>query len=62
MNFFDVEVKNGQLVCEDFTEELTADEKAALREYEGRQITLGVRPENIIEGGNICVRDRKSVV
>ena len=56
MNFFDVEVKNGQLVCEDFTEELTADEKAALREYEGRQMTLGVRPENIIEGGNICVR------
>ena len=56
MNLFDVEVKNGQLVCEDFAEELTADEKAALREYEGRQITLGVRPENIIEGGNICVR------
>ena len=55
MNFFDVEVKNGRLICEDFAEELTAEEKEALRGYEGKHITLGVRPENVVEGGSIPV-------
>ena len=55
MNFFDVEVNNGQLICEDFALDLTSEEKDTLRGYEGRQITLGVRPENVVEGGNIRV-------
>ena len=55
MNFFDVEVKNGQLVCDDFAEELSPEEKSALRGYENKHITLGVRPENISEGGSIRV-------
>lgn len=55
MNFFDVEVKNGQVVCESFAVDLTAEEKQTLKAYENKTIILGVRPENIVEGGNIAV-------
>ena len=55
MNLFDVEIKNGQAVCSDFTVDLTADEKQTLAGYEGKTVTLGVRPENVVEGGNIKV-------
>ncbi|MBD5103679.1 MAG: sn-glycerol-3-phosphate ABC transporter ATP-binding protein UgpC [Ruminococcaceae bacterium] len=55
MNFFDVEVKNGQVVCDSFAVDLTAEEKQALKAYENKTIVLGVRPENIVEGGNITV-------
>ncbi|MBQ9719895.1 MAG: sugar ABC transporter ATP-binding protein, partial [Oscillospiraceae bacterium] len=33
----------------------TAEEAATLRAYEGRTITLGVRPENIVEGGDVPI-------
>ena len=55
MNLFDVEIKNGQAVCNDFSVDLTAEEKQALVGYEGKSVTLGVRPENVVEGGNIKV-------
>lgn len=55
MNMFDVEIKNGQAVCSDFTVDLTADEKAMLSRYEDRTVVLGVRPEDIAQGGNISV-------
>lgn len=55
MNMFDVEIKNGQAVCPDFTVDLNADEKAMLSRYEGRSVVLGVRPENIVQGGNITI-------
>lgn len=55
MNFFDAEVKDGEVVCEGFRAELSAEDKAALERYEGREITLGVRPEDIVEGGKISV-------
>lgn len=53
MNFFDVTVKNGQLVCDNFSVELNSEEKETLKSYENMTITLGVRPENV-------VRDDKS--
>lgn len=55
MNLFDVEIKNGQAVCSDFNIDLTAEEKQMLAAYEGKTVTLGVRPENVVEGGNIKV-------
>lgn len=55
MNFFDVEVKGDELICESFKVSLTPDEKAALKKYDGRTITLGIRPEDITEGGDITV-------
>ena len=55
MNMFDVQIKNGQAVCNDFTVDLTAEEKQILAGYEGKTVTLGVRPENVVEGGNIKV-------
>ncbi len=55
MNMFDVEIKNGQAVCPDFSVDLTSDEKEMLSRYEGQTVVLGVRPENIVQGGNITV-------
>ncbi|MBD5128758.1 MAG: sn-glycerol-3-phosphate ABC transporter ATP-binding protein UgpC [Ruminococcaceae bacterium] len=55
MNFFDVEVKNGELICDSFKVALSPDEKGSLERYDGQTITLGVRPEDIAEGGDISV-------
>ncbi len=55
MNLFDVEIKNGQAVCAEFTLDLTSAEKEILTEYEGKTVTLGVRPENVVPGGTINV-------
>ncbi len=55
MNLFDVEIKNGQAVCSDFAVDLTSEEKIMLSHYEGRTVVLGVRPENVVQGGNIVV-------
>lgn len=53
MNFFDITVKEGVAVCEDFRFALSPEEKKALARYEGSTVTLGVRPEDIVEGGGI---------
>lgn len=55
MNFFDVEIKNGQAICEGFAVDLTQDEKITLSDYEDKTVVLGVRPENVVEGGEISV-------
>lgn len=55
MNLFDVEVKNGELICDSFKVAMTPDEKGALERYEGNIITLGVRPEDVANGGDISV-------
>lgn len=55
MNFFDVKVQDGELICDGFAVPLTAEEKDILHKYEGETIVLGVRPENITEGGNISI-------
>ena len=55
MNMFDVQIKDGQAVCSDFSVDLSADEKQMLSRYEGKTVVLGVRPENVVQGGNITV-------
>ena len=55
MNMFEVEIRNGQAVCADFAADLTAEEKQMLSRYEGQSVILGVRPENVVQGGNITV-------
>jgi len=56
MNFFDVTVQDGRLVGREFSVSLTPEEKELLRGYERREITLGVRPENMAEGGDVAVK------
>ena len=46
MNFLDVTVKDGKLINEQFAMNMTEEEKKLLKAYEGKQIVLGVRPEN----------------
>lgn len=56
INLFDVEIKNGQAVCQDFALDLDAEEKELLAGYENKTVVLGVRPEDIVQGGNITVK------
>ncbi len=55
MNFYDVKVSGNELVGEGIKLALTPEEKATLAAYQGREITLGVRPENFTEGRDISV-------
>ncbi|MDE7244441.1 MAG: ATP-binding cassette domain-containing protein, partial [Oscillospiraceae bacterium] len=55
MNFYDVRVSGGKLVGEGFQVDLTGEEKNILRAYNNKEITLGVRPENIVEGPDVPV-------
>ena len=56
MNFYDVKFENGSLHGKGFTVELTDEEKDTLSGYNGKEITLGVRPEDIAEGGRLPVK------
>lgn len=53
MNFFDCVVKEGKLEGNGFTLALNASETALLKDYTGKTITLGVRPENIVKGNDL---------
>jgi len=55
MNFFDVTVEGDKLVHTHFTLPLTAHEQQLLAPYNKKEITLGVRPENIVEGDEVDV-------
>lgn len=55
MNLFDVEVKNGELINDSFKVALSSDEAGVLRDYDGKTIVLGVRPEDVVQGGDINV-------
>ncbi len=56
MNFFDVTFENGALHGKGFTVPLNDEEKARLDGYNMKEITLGVRPEDICEGEGIAVK------
>ena len=56
MNFYNVRVSGEKLVGEGFQVSLTEEEKHRLRAYENKEITLGVRPENIVEGEDVPVK------
>ncbi|MBR3873754.1 MAG: ABC transporter ATP-binding protein [Clostridia bacterium] len=56
MNFFKVQVEENRVCHPLFSMQLTQDEQKLLRNRIGQEITLGVRPENIAEGGEICMK------
>jgi len=53
MNFFDCKVNGATLNGDGFDVTLNEKEQALLRDYDGKVITLGVRPENIVHGTGI---------
>ncbi len=55
MNFFDVRVQEGMLRGNGFEVSMTDEDKAILAGYEGAEIVLGVRPEDMEEGGELPV-------
>ena len=55
MNFFDVTVREGQLEGKAFTAALTPEEQEILKPYAGKEIEMGIRPENVKAGGDIPV-------
>jgi ABC-type sugar transport system ATPase subunit len=56
MNFFDVTFEDGALRGKGFEVALSDEEKATLADYNRKAITLGVRPEDIAEGGSLAVK------
>lgn len=56
MNFIDVKVEADTLVAAQFTLTMTDAEKKALAPYVGRQIVLGIRPENTEVGSDFQMK------
>ena len=56
MNFLDVTVKGDRLEGEGFSVPLSDKEKATLASYNGKQIVLGVRPENVVLGNDVPIK------
>ena len=56
MNFFDVDVKNGRLEGKGFAIPLDDKQKRTLKNYEGKTIVLGVRPENVVLGNDVGIK------
>lgn len=57
MNLFDVTVKGDHLEGKGgFKAPLDADQQKTLKAYNGKEIILGVRPENLVEGKDIDVK------
>ena len=57
MNFFNATVKGESLILEGGQSiSLTEEETKLLTSYDGKEITLGVRPENIIRGNDLAMK------
>ena len=56
MNFFDARVEGNSLVLDGGAVPLSMDEAKLLAPYNGKVITLGVRPENIVKGNDITYK------
>ena len=52
MNFFDGRIENGMFVGSNFSAPLNDEQKQRLASYEGKEIILGARPENIVQDDN----------
>ena len=55
MNMFNVTFEEGKLKGDGFEVPLTDEQKAVLAPYNRKAITLGVRPEDIAEGGEMSI-------
>ncbi len=53
MNMFEGKVEGGKFVCDLFTYDLTAKHLETLKDYDGKEVILGVRPENVTTDGSI---------
>ena len=53
MNMFEGKIEGGKFVCDLFNYELTAKHIEILKGYDGKEVILGVRPENITTDGSI---------
>lgn len=53
MNMFEGKIEGDKFVSELFEYPLNAKQKELLKDYDGKEIILGVRPENIVRGGHI---------
>ena len=53
MNMFDGVIENGAFKSELFEYPLNENQKKVLKDYEGKEVVLGVRPENILRGGPV---------
>lgn len=56
MNFFETTVAGDHLQGKGFQVPLTDQERSGLSSYQGKEIVLGVRPEDITEGGSLPVK------
>ncbi len=53
MNMFEGKIEGGKFVNELFTYPLSAAQKTMLKDYEGKEVILGARPENITRNGPV---------
>lgn len=53
MNMFEGKVEGGHFKSELFDYALTPAQTEKLKEYEGKEVILGARPENIVRGGTV---------
>ena len=53
MNMFDCVVGENEVSCDHFTLPLNDAHKDLLKNYVGKKVVLGIRPEDILENGNI---------
>ncbi|MDY4754060.1 MAG: sn-glycerol-3-phosphate ABC transporter ATP-binding protein UgpC [Candidatus Faecousia sp.] len=56
MNFFETTVAGDHLQGKGFQVPLTDGEQSRLAAYQGKEIVLGVRPEDITEGGSLPIK------
>ncbi|MBD5631981.1 MAG: sn-glycerol-3-phosphate ABC transporter ATP-binding protein UgpC [Clostridia bacterium] len=55
MNMFEGKIEGGHFKCDYFDYPLNDKQKGVLKEYEGKQVILGVRPENITRPGPVAL-------
>ena len=55
MNFIDLKVNNGMLENENMQMPLREEQRELLRSYEGKNIILGVRPEDVTKGEDLIL-------
>ena len=53
MNMFEGKIENGHFVCDLFDYPLNKEQKECLADYDGKEVILGVRPENFTRDGHI---------
>ncbi len=56
MNFFTVKVDGSRLAGKGFSVPLSAEDTSLLSSYNGKEIVLGVRPENVIKGNDVSIK------